>query len=138
MTHTAENNELLKNMLEEAGFQDGKAVCIIDCDAEPLCPLELEVEEHHGGGRLKWRHDKVAIHVFEEQVKAGGLKGDDLREKLEGMHALNANVLDYLLERPALIPDSWKTKKVFFWGTEYSDSDGDPVVRFLVWRDDEW
>jgi len=37
---------------------------------------------------------------------------------------MNANVLDYLLAHPELIPEDWKNKYVFFWGTIYRYSSG--------------
>ena len=51
---------------------------------------------------------------------------------------LNANVLDYLLANPHLIPEEWKGKYVFFWGTVYHRRDGDPCVRCLGWNGAGW
>lgn len=51
---------------------------------------------------------------------------------------LNANVLEYLLAHPDLIPEEWKGKAVFFWGTIYRDSDGGLYVRYLYWSGVRW
>jgi len=46
----------------------------------------------------------------------------------------NANLLDYLLAHPELIPDSWKGKAVFFWGKIYRVSSGRLYVRYLFFH----
>ena len=51
--------------------------------------------------------------------------------------SLNANVLDYLLEHPELIPKKWKKYRIVFWGTIYrfnkesGPSEGKEFVRCL-------
>ena len=51
---------------------------------------------------------------------------------------MNANILDYLLAHPELIPEEWKGKYIFFWGTIYRLSDGRLCVRYLIWNGSEW
>ncbi|HEY4477351.1 MAG TPA: hypothetical protein VJB56_01875 [Candidatus Paceibacterota bacterium] len=51
---------------------------------------------------------------------------------------LNANVLDYLLAHPDFIPEWWKGKAVFFWGTIYRNSYGNLCVRYLCFYGDRW
>ena len=51
---------------------------------------------------------------------------------------MNANVLDYLLAHPELIPEDWKNKYVFFWGTIYRYSSGGLCVRYLCWNGSKW
>ena len=57
---------------------------------------------------------------------------------------MNANVLDYLLVNPYLIPEEWKKDKknnilyIFFWGTIYRSSDGNLSVRYLYWNKQQW
>ena len=48
------------------------------------------------------------------------------------------NVLDYLLKNSQLIPEEWKGKAVFFWGTIFRDSDGSLYVRYLHWSGASW
>jgi hypothetical protein len=51
---------------------------------------------------------------------------------------LSANVLDYLLAHPESIPEDWKGKWVYFWGTIYRNADGSLYVRFLFWHGGRW
>ena len=64
--------------------------------------------------------------------------GNNLRQELDDQPTLNANVLDYLLAHPELIPEEWKGKAVFFWGTIYRRSDGGLYVRCLYWGGSKW
>ena len=66
------------------------------------------------------------------------LEGNKLRKELQSRKVLNANVLDYLLAHPELIPEEWKGKCLFFWGTIYRRSNGHLYVRFLYWFGDRW
>ena len=114
----------------------------IDCDAHPYVPDGWSIRKEDQlkssvSGQLVWSLDKVELHTCPEQEK-GTIKGDKLRKKLEGQPVLNANVLDYLLANPQLIPEQWKGKYVFFWGTIYRYSYGFLYVRFLYWRGDGW
>lgn len=46
--------------------------------------------------------------------------------------------MDFYLANPHLIPEEWKGKAVFFWGTIYRDADGHLCVRYLYWRGGGW
>jgi hypothetical protein len=92
---------------------------LIDCIRPPYIPQGYAVSEHKEGGLIEWNPEKI------------DLLGELSRE------SLNANVLDYLLENPHLIPEEWKSKYVFFWGTVYSRSTGHKCVRCLGWHE-EW
>jgi hypothetical protein len=109
----------------------------IDCDANPFVPSGWKVEEHTKGGQLRWNPDEVSLYLCDEQKK-GSIEGNQLRKKLKGKPVLNACVLDYLLANPQLIPDEWKGKAVFFWGTIYRYSIGNLYVRFLYWSGERW
>ena len=110
---------------------------IINCDADPLVPDDWKVEEHTKGGQFEWNTDNVELYLSDEQKK-GPIKGNELRKLLKDKPVLNANILDYLLAHSELIPEEWKGKAIFFWGTIYRDSDGDLCVRYLYWNDGEW
>lgn len=113
---------------------------LIDCDADPFCPSDWKVEEHKKQGKVKWSQDLVSLWLSKSQKK-GVIQGYELRKELANKPALNANVLDFLLKHPHLIPEEpkeWKTKLVFFWGTIYRDSDGHLYVRYLYWGGDRW
>jgi len=110
---------------------------IINCDADPLVPDDWKVEEHTKGGQFEWNTDNVELYLSDEQKK-GPIKGNELRKLLKDKPVLNANILDYLLAHSELIPEEWKGKAIFFWGTIYRDSDGDLCVRCLYWDGYGW
>lgn len=128
---------------------------IIDCDADPVIPQgwNATIEFHQKGGQVKWElkgdkaylnGEEVVLHRVKGQVKGKVIEGHELRKKLTGEKVLNANVLDYLLKHPELIPESWKkdsegnTLYIFFWGTIFRNSDGDLHVRYLYFVDGQW
>ena len=82
-------------------------------------------------------------------VQKGGehIEFNKLHEELVEKPLLNANVLDYLLFNPVLIPEEWKrddqgnTLCICFWGTIYRHDSGRFLcVRFLYWdrKDNTW
>ena len=111
---------------------------VIDLDAEPFVPDGWKVEEHQKGGQFKWDASKVALYLSKKQQGGSFIEGNKLREGLKRKRVYNANLLDYLLANPDLIPEGWKGKAVFFWGTIYRNSDGYLCVRYLYWNDDRW
>ena len=110
---------------------------LIDCNKDPFTPSGWKVEKHKKSGMVKWTKDLVHLYLSEKQ-KSGCIQGNELREELEGKPVLNANVLDFLLNHPHLIPEEWKGKAVFFWGTIYRSPDGDLYVRYLYWDGARW
>jgi hypothetical protein len=111
---------------------------IIDCDAAPFVPDGWSVEEHRRGGQMAWDSAKVGLYLSNRQKGGKVVKGHDLREDLRDKPVLNANALDYLLAHPHLIPEDWKGKAAFFWGTIYRNRDGDLCVRCLYWSGGRW
>ena len=109
----------------------------IDCDSDPYVPDDWKVEEHIKGGELRWSPDEVELYLCDKQ-KDGVIEGNKLRKLLKGKPVLNACILDYLLANPQLIPEEWKGKAVFFWGTIYRRSLGRLCVRSLCWCGDGW
>lgn len=138
----------LKGVLDTEGVLDGlqalqgrNRVAMVDLGADPYLPNGWSVDEHRKGkvAKLERKGDdlyldgkKIEFWLSREQ-KHGVITGTTLRAKLKDKPVLNANVLDYLLKNPHLIPNSWQGKWVFFWGTIYCDSDGDLCVRCLCW-----
>jgi len=105
---------------------------IIDCDADPFVPDGCLVEEHKRGGMVKFDPANLELYLDRRQrQKSGVVGGDKLCKALANKLVLNANVLDYLLANPHLIPEEWEGKAVFFWGTIYR-RDGYLCVRCLV------
>ena len=115
---------------------------VIDCDSDPFRPDGWTVEEHKEGGQLKFDLNGIGLYLSKRQRSNehidGHVGGIELRKELENQPVLNANVLDYLLAHPELIPDEWKGKYVFFWGTVYRSHDGRLYVRCLCWASDRW
>jgi len=111
---------------------------IIDCDADPLVAEGWNVESHKNGGLFKWDASKVRLHLSKNQKGHKYIQGHELRDELAKKPVLNANVLDYLLTHSELIPEEWKGKCVYFWGTIYRHSDGNLYVRALCWGGECW
>ena len=111
---------------------------LINLDAPPFCPEGFEVVEHNKGGVLRWNSSKVGFYLSPRQQEGKWLKGTELREELKDQPTLNANLLDYLLVHPNLIPEEWKGKYIFFWGTTYRGPYGFLFVRYLEWNGGQW
>lgn len=106
-------------------------------DAQPFIPTGLFVEEHQKRGKFSFDPSKIELYLSKEQEN-NSMNGNGLRKELKGKPVLNACILDYLLAHQELIPDSWKGKNIFFFGTVYRDSDGSLFVRCLSWNGSEW
>ena len=119
-------------------------VHIIDCDVAPAPFNNWAVEEHRKGGKLVWDPTKVRLHLSPNQAEGKFIQGHKLRLELPNQCLMNANVLDYLLANPHLIPEEWKqdekgrTRYIFFWGTIYRSSVGHLCVRYLYWYGGRW
>ncbi len=115
-----------------------KVAQIVNCDVKPFVPEGWKVVEHIKGGKWEWDPSKVLLYLSDGQKGGERIEGNKLREELKGKSVLNANVLDFLLANPLLIPEEWKGKAVFFWGTVYRNADGNLVVRYLYWNGTRW
>ncbi len=111
---------------------------IIDMDATPYIPNNWKVESHKKGGQLEWDPQKVQLYLAAGQQGGECIGGNELRLVLETQWVYNANLLDYLLAHPELIPGEWKGKYVFFWGTIYRLFDGNLYVRYLYFNGKSW
>jgi len=122
------------------GYAEIKVVeHVIDCDVEPFIEPRWRVEEHKKGGQFKWDPQTIRLYLSKGQRgEASRMEGGKLRKELEGKPVVNANVLDYLFEHPHLIPEEWKGKAVYFWGTIYRDAVGNLDVRYLVFFENQW
>ncbi len=122
----------------------------VDLAADPLLPNGWSVQHHRGGAKaskierngdnLYLNGRKIKFRLTIEQREVGVITGERLLRKLRGKLVLNANVLDYLLRNPCLIPEAWKKdrydnpQRLFFWGTIYRDLEETRYVRYLYWR----
>lgn len=103
----------------------------IDMGAKPFIPDEgWEVAEHTGSGLWKWEPKKIQLikHLTSDTSKM--FRGYDVEKDMNFRTSFNANLLDYLLKYPGLIPKEWHQKSIFFWGTKYK-LEGGPCVRFF-------
>lgn len=110
---------------------------IIDCDIDPYIPKGWTVESHRKGGQFEW--DAASVGLYSpKQFQFSVIEGNKIRHDIEMEQIINANVLDYLLVYPELIPESWKGKGIFFWGTIYRDFRNRLVVRCLCFQGEHW
>jgi hypothetical protein len=99
----------IKDVLD--GYAEIKPIeHLINCDANPFVPRGWKVEEHKKSGQIKWDPAKILLHLSKNQKGGKVINGNNLRKELENLPVLNANVLDYLLANPHLIPNKWKGK----------------------------
>ncbi len=112
----------------------------VDLSATPFIPDGWSVEEHQKGGQFVWDPTKVRLHLDEGQTDRRYVEGHKLRKLISKKNPYNANLLDFLLKNgnQHLIPEEWKGKAVFFWGTIYRGSGGDLCVRYLDWGSGRW
>ena len=81
--------------------KEGKYRNFIDCDAHPLAPYGLEVDEHLPGGWIKFNPARIGLWFTQNQL------GHGLYKELENNRILNANVLDWLIANPHHILKEW-------------------------------
>jgi hypothetical protein len=82
----------------------------------------------------------INLFLLEKQ-KTMFLSGNVICQELVEKRVCTANLLDYLLqpENQYRIPNGWKNKSVFFWGTIYYDIWHDSqFVRYLKFVNGKW
>lgn len=85
----------------------------------------------------KFSFDSLNLFIAERQ-RIGGLVGRTLLSLLPAKSILfNSAFLDWLLENPQYIPESWKDKFVFFAGTVFMKR-GVEVIRYLYYGLNGW
>lgn len=116
----------------------------IDCDAKPFEPNGLTVAPESDQlpnrvrGQFVFDPAKTKLHLSPNQRGGKYIKGEKLKNELADEPVLPANVLDFYLANTRLIPEEWKGRVVFFWGTIYRDSDGGLCVRGLCFGVGGW
>jgi hypothetical protein len=136
----AHNEEACRKVLT---FVRGQGVIetkehLIDLRADPFVPEGWKVEEHIIEDSWKFNAEEIDLFLADGQKDGKYMIGNELRKVLTKKPVWNANVLDYLLAHTELIPESWKGKAIFFWGTVYRNSGGRLCVRYLHWRGGRW
>lgn len=144
-------NELKKFNRKEACWvtkNQSDQLITIDCGINPKSPSGFEISSHSKKGVLKLNISATELYLSKDQKKGkeahqGTVRneiGNDQRLKLEGRFPLNANVLDFLLKQPELIPEEWKGKRILFWGTIFQQAGikGDESVACIYWLNGKW
>ena len=106
---------------------------VVDCSADPYVPAGYTVEKHQKSDTWKsgTSLSQMDLYLTDDQMRGVSVEGHKLHEELVAKPVLNANVLDYLLARRHLIPETLEGKRVCFWGTVYRYSNGNLYVRCL-------
>ena len=115
-----------------------KSDLIVDLDADPFCPDGWAVMRHQKGGKRKFDRNTIGLYLADGQKNGSRMVGTDLRDALVSQPVENANQLDWYLAHPDQIPEEWKGKFIFFWGTIYRNADGKLCVRCLHWLGGRW
>ncbi len=146
----AQDEEKLRQVLAflRVGGSGSAQQNIIDCDAVPVIPNGLRIEESDQlSGRVRGQFvfdNKIKLYLSRNQQDGQIMKGTELIKELANEPVLPANVLDYWLKNPHLIPDELKkdangcTLHIFFFGTIYRGSRGRLYVRCLCWDGVRW
>ena len=100
--------------------------------------VEGELSVENIGGELYVNGRKVVPYLHEKQMGGGSIVGTDLERELKGKPVLGSALLRHLIENPKLVPDSWKGKYLFFWGTKLRPSTGRRCVLCIYWYDEQW
>jgi hypothetical protein len=117
---------------------------VVDFDKLPSVPdgwtilPDSEQLPNRMKGVMEFDPAKVLLHLDEGQKEGKVIEGNKLRKKLKDVLVYGAQLLDFYLANPHLIPEEWKGKAVFFWGTIYRRAGGSLSVRFLYWSGTEW
>lgn len=120
---------------------------VIDLNAPPYEPQGLRAVQHlrYGeSGRFTWHPPAVNLYRHDEQLTHRGLSAFILRERLldkRGVRVFNANLLDFFARNPAIIPAEKAADEypeIVFFGTIYSDLDGEFSVRTIRLIDALW
>ncbi|MFZ4632504.1 MAG: hypothetical protein ACOYL8_04905 [Patescibacteria group bacterium] len=123
-------------------FAQGRAKIIIpehviDGDVNPKISMSRSsILEHKKIGKFVFDPSKI---FFYEAKASPGSKfdsekfGPELRDELKDKCVLPASVLDYLLDHQEIIPEEWKERDIYFWGTIFVDRDGYFYVRCLTY-----
>lgn len=116
---------------------------VVDFDKDPSVPEgwsilpDSEQLSNRVRGQMKFDQKKIGLHLDDRQKK-GCLEGNELRKSLADVPAFGAQLLDFYLANPHLIPEEWKGKAIFFWGTIYRYPGGGLCVRYLCWNGGRW
>lgn len=138
-----ETMEALQLVVENKGYIMTKVVkglaeltdipYIVNLDAQPKTLTGYKASAHNGGGVFNFQHQSLDL-FYPNPERENGYK---IRSALEG--PLNANMLDFLLGHPELIPQECQGKYTCFFGTTYcSYRDDESFVRAIFYHQDRY
>lgn len=135
----------IKTDYEKSVSPEPKVEYVIDFDSAPkiVAGFTIAPDSDQIASRVRGKRNlsdiKVRLHLDDDQKGTRYMTGYDLKPTLEGHEVYGAQLLDFYLEHPDLIPEDWKIKGlIFFWGTIYRDSGGRFCVRYLSWSGTSW
>lgn len=114
---------------------------IVDLDADPFVPsgMRFEPDDHVRGGQRRFAASELCLYQSQWQANGGQITGEALLGELDRAGMYNANLLDFLVARPHLIPLECDGYFVAFLGTIYTDGQGRRHVRVMYKDEDgEW
>lgn len=104
----------------------------IDLRAPPSVPKGRRIVEHAVGEIIEWDPSRIVLKRLDEQTR-GVVAGTGVLKGLSSQNTMSANVLDFLCGNTKLIPEGWRDKTVFFWGTIYANDVGRRCVRAICY-----
>lgn len=144
----AENRFLLRQLRRVIENQQKKTQPVlsevrkIDLSASPYVPPGFELKDHQDQKLLKWNPfwnpgrfwflSSIDLGVDEKCTLS------DVLMKVDNHHALNANMLDFYLQEPELIPKELKHCETIFPATRYTNCREVSLVRILYCNSGSW
>ena len=94
----------------------------VNLNKRPVIPSAEAIMHSNGGGLWEFNPEEVFFCTKSKYSSVDYLNG------------FNANLLDFLLKYPHLIPEEWKQyDKIFFPGTVYTSKNDFEQLRYLSW-----
>ena len=150
--HTVQDIYMLSEALTEAGLESKDLVSLSKQDLSMLKLFaqgraKIIIPEHVIDGDIApeismarssiLENKKIGKFIFDPSkillYEAKASSGPELRDELKDKCVLPASVLDYLLDHQEIIPEEWKERDIYFWGTIFVDRDGQFYVRRLTY-----
>lgn len=110
----------------------------IDYDKKPS-RIDLAIESHSNKkGKVKLNLEDIKLYSA-LKLDESWIAGNEYLKRLKssGKVLLDARVMEELLASPESIPEDWRDKAVFFWGTIFRGG-GLLYVAYLVWLGNQW
>ncbi len=138
----SEHEDELAQVLDRALRRTTEAK-LLTVDYQSLPTLVKMPTDEHPADRDTHQIDLNKIELIltlkpEDDDRIGG-EENLKRLKATGKRLLDVRVMEELLKRPELIPESWKeVGAVYFWGTIFRNSYGERYVAYLFWTGGAW